>query len=374
VLPAGNYTLSVAFTPTDSANFNPVNEVGTDVLTIAANNATKTYGTANPTFTGSVTGATNGDTFVESFTTPATLSSNVGTYQITPSVTGANLASYTQVVQNGTFTITQASTSTAINANSASITPGQNVTLTAQVNSTTTGTPTGTVSFYEGTTLLGTGTLASGSATFSTDALATGQTHTLSAAYGGDVNFTGSSSTSTSVSVVSLDFTLAVTGTASQIVMPGSATSYQVIVSPLYGNYPGPVNFTLSGLPAGATVNLNPATVAVNDGKQTVTITIQTQIAALQPAPSVGRRLAPLALALLFLPIIGAGRMRRYGRHMSRSLSIVILLSSLAAGFALTGCGSRNGFFAQAPQSYNVTITATSGGLQHSASVTLQVQ
>jgi MBG domain (YGX type) len=47
-------------------------------LTVAANNATKVYGTANPAFTGSVTGAVNGNTFTESFATAATTITCVG--------------------------------------------------------------------------------------------------------------------------------------------------------------------------------------------------------------------------------------------------------------------------------------------------------
>jgi hypothetical protein len=46
----------------------------------------------------------------------------------------------------------------------------------------------------------------------------------------------------------------------------------------------------------------------------------------------------------------------------------------MVVGAALTGCGSANGFFAQSPRSYNVTITATGGGLTHSIDVTLQLQ
>jgi hypothetical protein len=116
-------------------------------LTVTANNATKIYGTANPTFTGSVTGQQNGDTFVENFSTSATITSPVNTYAIIPSVTGTNLAYYTQSIANGTLTVTQAGTATALTASSGSITPGQSVTLSAQVTSATTGTPTGTVSF-----------------------------------------------------------------------------------------------------------------------------------------------------------------------------------------------------------------------------------
>ena len=37
----------------------------------------------------------------------------------------------------------------------------------------------------------------------------------------------------------------------------------------------------------------------------------------------------------------------------------------------LTGCGTGNGFFGQVPKTYNITITATSGTIQHSVNVTL---
>ncbi|MDX3853666.1 Ig-like domain repeat protein, partial [Streptomyces sp. AK02-01A] len=55
------------------------------------------------------------------------------------------------------------------------------------------GTPTGTVSFFDGATLLGTGTLAGGVATLTTSTLSVG-VHSLTAVYSGDVTFTGSTS------------------------------------------------------------------------------------------------------------------------------------------------------------------------------------
>ena len=59
---------------------------------MTAADANRVYNTANPTFTGTVTGAVNGDSFTETFTTTAILSSPVGTYPITPTAAGANLA------------------------------------------------------------------------------------------------------------------------------------------------------------------------------------------------------------------------------------------------------------------------------------------
>jgi endonuclease/exonuclease/phosphatase family metal-dependent hydrolase len=74
---------------------------------------------------------------------------------------------------------------------------GQSATLTATVSSSS-GLPTGTVTFEEGTSVLGTSTLdASGQATFATSALATGS-HSLTAVYGGDANYSGSTSSALS--------------------------------------------------------------------------------------------------------------------------------------------------------------------------------
>lgn len=73
----------------------------------------------------------------------------------------------------------------------------QSVTFTATVASTG-GTPTGTVTFYDGSTELGTGTLSSGQATYTTDALTVGS-HTIKAVYGGSAQFESSSASLTQV-------------------------------------------------------------------------------------------------------------------------------------------------------------------------------
>lgn len=74
---------------------------------------------------------------------------------------------------------------------------GQNVTFTATVNPAS-GTikPTGAVTFKDGATTLGTGTLTNGVATFTTSALPVGA-RSISATYGGDAKFNGSSQTLT---------------------------------------------------------------------------------------------------------------------------------------------------------------------------------
>jgi hypothetical protein len=83
------------------------------------------------------------------------------------------------------------------------------ITLAAAVNSNVPGTITGTVTFMDGTSTLGTGTVTGGIATFATTSLAAG-THTLTATFGGDLNYAGSSSPSVSQVVKAIPTQIAV--------------------------------------------------------------------------------------------------------------------------------------------------------------------
>jgi len=84
-------------------------------------------------------------------------------------------------------------TTTALASSRNPSTFGASVTITATVKSKTTGTPTGTVTFQDGTTTLGRATLSGGSASFTTATLAAG-THSITAVYAGDANFVTSAS------------------------------------------------------------------------------------------------------------------------------------------------------------------------------------
>ena len=66
-------------------------------------------------------------------------------------------------------------------------------TATVSVNSPGAGTPTGSVDFFDGSNMIGAGTLSGGTATFSTNTLTVGS-HAITAAYLGDGNFSVSSS------------------------------------------------------------------------------------------------------------------------------------------------------------------------------------
>jgi sugar lactone lactonase YvrE len=348
-------------------------------LTITANNATKIYGTPNPAFSGTVTGAENGNTFTESFTTSATVSSPVGSYTIVPSVTGADLAAYTQSVIDGTLNVTQAASATSVQVSNTSITPGQSVTLTATVVDASvgsTGTPTGTVNFYDNGTLLNAAPLNAGVASYSATSLTPGSSNAITATYSGDGNFTASSSAASGTNIIEvapLGFTFAITGPSTSTVSPGQSTTYQAAIAPLYGSYPGTVSFIATGLPGNATATFSPSSIAANGGAQDVTVTITTTAPTAllhrTPPATPGRRLTPLALGSLVL--LGLGSLRRRGRTLRRMLCLLVFISAGLAVSGLSGCGA---YFELTPQNYTVKVTATAGSVQQKATVTLNVQ
>ena len=92
-------------------------------------------------------------------------------------------------------TVNPGSTSTALTSTPNPSTLGQTVTLNATVSAVApaVGVPTGTVTFRDGATVIGTATLVNGSASISISTLAVG-THPLTAAYGGNATFAASTS------------------------------------------------------------------------------------------------------------------------------------------------------------------------------------
>lgn len=117
ILNAGNtQTLSVNFTPTDAANFNPATAtVSINVLkaglTIKADDKSRTYGDSAVSFTATPTGFVNGDTMSElggslAFNFADAPNKPVGTYTITPS--GLTSNNYDITFQNGTLSVSKA--------------------------------------------------------------------------------------------------------------------------------------------------------------------------------------------------------------------------------------------------------------------------
>src|SRR5207248_2620088 len=120
---------------------------------------------------------------------------SVGTHDLTANYSGdANFNPSTSATL--TQTVNQASSSTSLVSSANPSVSGQSITLTATVTAfaPATGTPTASVTFFDGVTDLGTTTLdASGQASLNIASLPVAN-HTLSATYSGDANFNPSTS------------------------------------------------------------------------------------------------------------------------------------------------------------------------------------
>jgi len=239
-LSTASHTITAAYTSGDS-NFVPssastavtqvVNKANTSA-TVATSLAPSVHGQA-VTFTATVSVVSPGSTAVASPTgtvtfydngssigtgtlsvvngydqaTFSTSSLSTTTHQITAAYTSgdgnfnASTAS-TSISQ----VVNQDSTTTAVVASPGFANVGQSVTFTATVtaNAPGSGTPTGTVDFYDTATNTdltpGGVTLSSGTATFSTTSLAAGN-HTIKASYSGDTNFIASSASTGSITI-----------------------------------------------------------------------------------------------------------------------------------------------------------------------------
>src|SRR6266581_2175518 len=170
---------SVTFTATVTGS----TTVATPTGTVQFKDGTTVLATISVTTTAGVTTAT--------FTT-STLA--VGSHSITATYGGdTNFTGSTSAVL--TQTVNKASTSTTVASSANPSVFGQSVTFTATVVVVApgAGSPSGTVTFLDGATALGSGTLSGGTATFTTSALAIGS-HSITASYGGDTNFNGSTS------------------------------------------------------------------------------------------------------------------------------------------------------------------------------------
>ena len=115
---AGTNTIFGVFTPSDNVNFTAVPTSITLVvapapLTVTAANSTRAFGQANPIFTGTITGITNGDDISAAYTCIATTNSPAGTYSIIPSLVDPNnrQTNYSVNLVNGTLTVGQSAAS-----------------------------------------------------------------------------------------------------------------------------------------------------------------------------------------------------------------------------------------------------------------------
>ena len=294
----------------------------------------------------------------------------VGVYSITASYSGSPTDAPSASSPPITVTVVYPPTATLLTATPNPAAFQASVTFSATVTSPA-GTPTGTVSFYDGAALLGTAALASGVATISTSSLTVGS-HNVTAQYPGVTGFSASTSNLV-VEVIALPAFSISASPASHSVYAGEAASYTVTVAPGTA-FTLPVSLTCGQLPAGVTCTFSPETITGGSGSATLVVqtTAPSQAAAAAGVSRPYRLVALAGLLLLFIP-------KRWRKSCGRWPMFFVILVCLIAGAAVSGCSEPISLSGGTPPgaqtiTVNGTVTYDSQTLTHATTVTLNVE
>src|SRR5580700_9056251 len=357
---------------------------GTDPYAVAVNSVTNqvyfaNYSSNNVTV---IDGATNRTTTVLAGAGPAAVAVN----SVTNQVYVANYNSNDVTVIDGATN----RTTTRVVPSANPSTSGSSVTFTATVATSGSQAPTGTVTFLDGSTSLGAGTLnGSAVATFATSSFVVGQNF-ITAAYSGDPNNSSSSGVLTqTVTATAMDFTLAPSPT-SKTVTAGQPGTFMLTVTP-QGSFTNPISFSCTGLPTLAGCTFNPSSLIPNASTVTTTMTISTSAytaayaahgEGVTPAP-LGHHPNPLYAIWLVLPAMLLGTAGIAAPNRRRFLAGCLVLSLIGGCLLQVACvgasngGSerRGGGAGGTPAgTYTVTVTGAAGSTRHTTTVTLTVQ
>jgi hypothetical protein len=186
-----------------------------------------------------------------------------------------------------------------------------------------------------------------------------------------------------------VDYSLALPA-PSITVNAGQTAVFNLTVAPSNGTFANSISFTVAPLPQGASASFSPSsTITPGTTAQTVILSIATTVhtvSFVQNFPTLGE---PILLLLSFagMAIAIGGLFRAAGRAATigvkplvpHFLGLLLLLASLATG----ACTASGGGSSAVPQvntstgtpagSYAITVTATSGGIAHTASGTITV-
>ncbi len=321
----------------------------------------------------------------------ATLSTSalaVGTHPITAQYGGnSNFSGSTSSTLSEVVVNVKATTTTLGSSLNPSFV-GQSVTFTATVSTTLGGTPTGTVTFLDGATPLGTGGLnSSGVATYSTSTLALGA-QSITASYGGDANDATSTSQVVNQTVSAVGFgpvSGTPTVTAGQSVMINLA---------LYAPSGSGLNFTLGcvGTPSKSSCVFTPNPASGLPGGQTIQMTFSTSSSEVPGSPAkrapqrpwglpaaigIFAALAALCAALRAEGMVGVWRVPARRLGFGSCVAVIALATVLAGcgGSAGTGSTSTTAPYTGTPKGLaTFTVTGTSGPTTISTQVSVTVQ
>lgn len=178
------------------------------------------------------------------------------------------------------------------------------------------------------------------------------------------------------LSGMGFDFTITPSGSSSQTISNGQTADYKLVIAPLLGSE-GAFTFQCSSLPPDSTCTFNPASQGIRanqTGYEVVEIATGVSQATAHSSPRSPWPALPLACGLALAPFALARRRKAW--------LLAVLLAILAGGVSsctsssvistgtVPGSGSTG---STSVGTYTVTVTATSNGVQHQATLTLIV-
>ena len=305
-------------------------------------------------------------------------SATVGTHSYTVQYSGDSF--YTPSTSTAVqVVVNQDASTTTLTSSSSSVDQNGSITLTAAVAnaSGTSLAPTGTVTFFSGSSSIGTGVLNNGVATLTTSALsASAMSYSLTAQYGGDANFTSSTSTAITVTVVAATFKLSA-APSSISASPNTPGTTTISLAPT-GGFTQVVTFACSGLPTGASCSFSPATLTPDPAGDTAStvLTVSTSAISANNSGSGSKEYLAICLAGCIPFLFFRHRKRGFRRHSSVVKIWLATLVLLCTSILAVGCGSGNSMTSQ-PQTTTtnsiVTVTGTSGSGAAAMSQSLQI-
>jgi hypothetical protein len=337
-----------------------VTEPITFTATVAGNGGAPT-GAVNFLANGNAIGSGNlNGSGTTTFTTSALA---VGTYAITAQYLGdTNDAGSTSAAFSET--VATIPTATALGTSTTGGASPQ-VILVATVADTSSGpAPTGTVTFLNGTTQVGSATLDSTGVATVVPNLVSGVHYSITATYGGDAEH--SPSTSQPISIIGTASQFQVTVTPAAITMAASQNKTVTVNLASSGGFTDTIGMGCASLPAGVTCHFASTSVTLPaNGTASTQLTIDTNspltggtTAANRPANE--RSIAIAGAILPFSALFGLFLWRMRKRH-ARFLTIV-LASILTAGVLMVSGCSGISFATAAPGTYVIQVTGTGTG------------
>jgi DNA-binding beta-propeller fold protein YncE len=168
------------------------------------------------------------------------------------------------------------------------------------------------------------------------------------------------------------DFSLSPASTGLNV-QPGGQATDTITIAPQNGSFANAIQLScvVSGPAPMPTCTLSPTSVTPGGNSATSTLTITAPAATAVLAPAGNRRVKslyalwlPLALGITF---VGGSKKLRRGYWVLGGLLVLVLLQ-VACG------GSNSSSGGGTPKTYTVTVTGTSGAIQHTAQVTVTVR